>query len=308
MATTENQTLTNAEVDAMVVADLRGALTARGLDSSGLKLELVSRLKAAIGTLPQPGVVQDPPPLTGAKIDSMVVASLRDELTLRGLDSTGRKADLVLRLKASIMPQLPLALVGASPALLNEAPRDPPLLSGGGARLSIAPGSPVDNDIMISVLPSAALHTLLQSVDSAHSGANVRFGAAQLVLGAACTVSAECRALPLGSSIKFDKLKEIDELLIRGLSNTRPPRDWDEVLSVAKSTLGVANPALHLQVSDFDIVAAPDESTRLPIHSLLIGDFSRFLDYLVIICLTGSFACPTIQAVTSRTLVNAFMT
>ena len=110
----------------MKVAELREELESRGLDSTGKKAELVARLEVALPAAPpsKKEKVADPvaeetdfskamrvlkssePQASSSSTDvvpaKMKVAELREELESRGLDSTGKKAELVARLEAAL--------------------------------------------------------------------------------------------------------------------------------------------------------------------------------------------------------------
>lgn len=93
-----------SEPGSMKLAELRQELEKRGLDSGGRKAELVSRLEAALsstGPSPTKKTKSDEEEEGGLDFDKMKVAELQDELAKRGLSTSGRKSELVSRLKAA---------------------------------------------------------------------------------------------------------------------------------------------------------------------------------------------------------------
>lgn len=100
---------TTSEPSSMKVAELREELEKRGLDTSGRKAELVSRLEAALmsstGPSPTKKTKSDEEEEDGIDFDKLRVAELQDELAKRGLGTSGRKGELVSRLKAASAPQ-----------------------------------------------------------------------------------------------------------------------------------------------------------------------------------------------------------
>jgi hypothetical protein len=97
------------QIRAMKVGELRAALGARGLDSSGVKAALVERLLQ--GAIPTPRY-EAPAPApeaviatadnlvapTADEVMCMTVAALKERLTAVGLTATGKKAELQARL------------------------------------------------------------------------------------------------------------------------------------------------------------------------------------------------------------------
>lgn len=98
---------TTSEPSSMKLAELREQLEKRGLDASGRKAELVSRFEAALSSTGPSPSKKPKEEESGLDFDKMKVAELQDELAKRGLNTSGRKSELVARLKAASASQTP---------------------------------------------------------------------------------------------------------------------------------------------------------------------------------------------------------
>ena len=99
----------------MTVAELRKVLRDKGLDTAGRKTELIKRLEEGEvrGDIDLPPVPSPSPPAKKQKVEptlmssavdylSMTHANLRKKLKSQGLDTSGKKTDLIDRLQGGI--------------------------------------------------------------------------------------------------------------------------------------------------------------------------------------------------------------
>ena len=100
----EETETTDVDYDSMTLPDLKAALKEQGLPVSGKKAELVERLKEnsedeTIDPIEEEGTSEEETETTDVDYDTMTVPNLKAALKEQGLPISGKKAELIERLK-----------------------------------------------------------------------------------------------------------------------------------------------------------------------------------------------------------------
>ena len=100
----EETETTDVDYDSMTLPDLKAALKEQGLPVSGKKAELIERLKEnsedeTIDPIEEEGTSEEETETTDVDYDTMTVPNLKAALKEQGLPISGKKAELIERLK-----------------------------------------------------------------------------------------------------------------------------------------------------------------------------------------------------------------